>query len=60
MNEERKPLTPAQKAARKAFREVEAEKAMTDHERQQRAFHEKRERLKAERLTREVEEAKTK
>jgi hypothetical protein len=37
-----------------AFRQVEAEKAMTDHERAQKAFHENRERLKAERLAREA------
>lgn len=58
MNEERRPLTHVQKAARKAFREVEAEVAMTDHERQQMAFHENRERLKAERLAREAQAAK--
>lgn len=60
MNEERKPLTPAQKAARKAFREVEAEKAMTDHQKERKAFDENRERLKAERLAREAQEAKEK
>jgi len=48
-----KVITPAEKAARKAFREVEAKKAMTDHEKAQKAFTENRERLKRERLARE-------
>jgi hypothetical protein len=51
---ERKVLTPAQQAARKAFRHVEAEKAMTEHEKVQNAFAANRERLKAERLVREA------
>jgi hypothetical protein len=46
--------TPAEREARKAFREVETEAAMTDHEKAQKAFHENRERLKAERLAREA------
>ena len=53
---ERKVMTPAEREARKAFREVEAVKAMTDHEKAQNAFHENRERLKAERLAREAAE----
>jgi hypothetical protein len=53
---ERKVTTPAEREARKAFREVEAVKAMTDHEKAQNAFHENRERLKAERLAREAAE----
>jgi len=52
---DRKVATPAEREARKAFRQIEAEKAMTDHERQQKAFHENRERLKVERLAREAE-----
>jgi hypothetical protein len=51
---ERKVATPAEREARKAFRQVEAAKAMTDHERAQKAFNENRERLKAERLAREA------
>lgn len=48
-------MTPAQREARKAFKEVEAKKGMTDHAKAQKAFHENRERLKAERLAREAE-----
>ncbi len=51
---EQRVLTRAQREARMAFRQVEAEKALTDHERTQKAFHENRERLKAERLAREA------
>ena len=47
-------LTKAHREARMAFRQVEAEKALTDYERAQIAFHENRERLKAERLAREA------
>ena len=56
----RKPLTPAQREARKVFREAEAKKAISDHEKAQKAFHENRERLKAERLAREAEALKAK
>jgi hypothetical protein len=55
---ERKVISPAEREARKAFREVEAAKAMTEHERAQKAFHENRERLKALRLAREAEQTK--
>jgi hypothetical protein len=51
---ERRETTPAQREARKAFREVEVKKAMTDHAKAQKAFHENREHLKAERLAREA------
>ena len=47
-----KPITKAERAARKAFRQVDAEKAMTEHEIAQKAFSANRERLKAERLAR--------
>jgi hypothetical protein len=57
---EPKVTTPAEREARKVFREVEAEAAMTDHEKAQKAFHENRERLKAERLEREAAELKAK
>jgi hypothetical protein len=62
-----KPITKAERDARKAFRQVDAEKAMTEHEIAQKVFHANRERLKAERLAREAtgtqvaaEKAKTK
>jgi hypothetical protein len=51
---DRRLVTRAQREARMAFRQVEAEKAMTDHERAQKAFHENCEWLKAERLAREA------
>ena len=47
---ERKVPTAAEREAQKAFKQAEAEKAMTDHEMAQKAFHQNRERLKAERL----------
>jgi hypothetical protein len=49
-----KPITKAEREARKAFREADAEKAVTEYETAQRAFHANRERLKAERLAREA------
>jgi hypothetical protein len=49
---ESKPITKAERDARKAFRQVDAEKAMSEIA--QKAFHANRERLKAERLTREA------
>ena len=49
-----KPITKAEREARKAFRKVDAKKAMTDHEIAQKAFSANRERLKAERLKREA------
>jgi len=55
---ERKVITPAEREARKLFREADAAKAMTEHERAQRAFHENRERLKALRLARETQQTK--
>jgi hypothetical protein len=54
----RKVITPAEREARKVFREVDAARAMTEHERAQRAFHENRERLKALRLARETQQTK--
>ena len=55
---ERKVITPAQREARKLFREADAAKAMTEHERAQKAFHENRERLKALRIARDQADAK--
>ena len=49
-----KPITKAEREARKAFRQVDAEKAMSEHEIAQEAFSKNRERLKAERLKREA------
>jgi hypothetical protein len=49
-----KPITKAERDARKAFRQVDSEKAMTEHEVAQKAFSDNRERLKAERLAREA------
>jgi len=50
----RKTPTAAEREARKVFRQAEAKVAMSDHERAQKALHENRERLKAERLAREA------
>jgi hypothetical protein len=50
-----KPITKAVRDAHKAFRQVDAEKAVTEHEIAQKAFSANRERLKAERLAREAE-----
>jgi hypothetical protein len=50
----RSKITKAQRDARKAFRQLDAEKAMTEYEIAQRAFSANRERLKAERLAREA------
>jgi hypothetical protein len=57
---ELKVTTPAEREARKVFSEVEAAKAMTDHEKAQKTFNDNRERLKAERLAREAAELKAK
>ena len=57
---ERKVITPAEREARKAFRQVDAEKAMTEHEIAQKAFSDNRERLKTERLAREAAELRAK
>jgi hypothetical protein len=52
--EQPRPMTKVERNARKAFRQVDAEKAMTEHEIAQKAFSANRERLKAERLAREA------
>jgi hypothetical protein len=46
-------LTPDEREARDAARRADAEQAMREHWAAQKAFHENRERLKAERLARE-------
>lgn len=51
---ERKTISPAVLEARKAFKEIKAKSAMTDHDMAQKTFDENRERLKAERLAREA------
>ncbi len=49
-----KPISKAEREARKAFRQVDAEKAMSEYDIAQKAFSNNRERLKAERLEREA------
>lgn len=49
-----KPITAAQREARKAFKEVDVTKALSEHQIKDQAFSENRERLKAERLAREA------
>jgi DNA-directed RNA polymerase alpha subunit len=49
-----KPITKAERDARKAFRQVDATKAVAEHEQTQRAFNENRERLRTERIARET------
>jgi hypothetical protein len=50
----RKVVTPAEREAQSVFRKAEAEKALLEHERAQKVFHENFQRLKAERLAREA------
>jgi hypothetical protein len=56
---ERKVISPAEREARKLFKKADAHKAMTEHERSQKAFYENRERLRALRLAREAEQTKS-
>ena len=49
-----KPITKAERDARKAFRQVDAKQAMTEHEIAQKAFSANRDRLKAERRRRKM------
>ena len=53
-NFERKVISPAEREARKAFKEVDTAKVLTEQERAQKAFQENRERLRALRLAREA------
>lgn len=55
--ERRKLPSKEEKQARKALKEAEAKVAMAEHEKTTEAFAKNRERLKAERLTREAGEA---
>jgi hypothetical protein len=56
VEEERRRRMRAELEFRNATRKVEAETALTDQEKAQKAFHENRSRLKAERLAREAAE----
>src|SRR6476660_2731221 len=49
-----KQISKAEREARKAFRQVDAAKAMSEHALAEKAFSRNRERLKAERLAREA------
>jgi hypothetical protein len=49
-----RPLSKEEREARKAFRQVEAKKALTEYAIAEKAFNSNRERLKAERLAREA------
>jgi hypothetical protein len=53
-NFERKVISPAEREARKAFKEVDTAKVLTEQERAQKAFQENRERLRALRLARQA------
>ncbi|MCC8936191.1 MULTISPECIES: hypothetical protein [Bradyrhizobium] len=54
---DRRAPTAAERDAHKAFKAVKAKEIMTDYAKAQKAFHDNRERLKAERLAREAEAA---
>ncbi|WP_298376875.1 hypothetical protein [uncultured Bradyrhizobium sp.] len=54
---ERRATTAAEREAHKVFKAVRAKGAMTDYAKAQKAFHDNRERLKAERLARLAEAA---
>jgi hypothetical protein len=56
---ERKVISPAEREARKLFKEADAVKAMTEHGRSQKAFYENWERLRALRLAREAEQTRS-
>ncbi|MET0677318.1 MAG: hypothetical protein ABW175_16090 [Bradyrhizobium sp.] len=49
-----KPMTKAEREARKAFRQIDAAAALSEHELAQEAFAQNHLRLKAERLAREA------
>jgi hypothetical protein len=55
----RRFTTSAEREALKVFGQVKTEKAVSEHEKAQKAFHENRERLKALRLAREAAEKAT-
>ncbi|WP_234683697.1 hypothetical protein [Bradyrhizobium monzae] len=51
---DRRTPTAAEREARKAFRDTSAKAPVSEHERDQQAFHANRERLKPERIAREA------
>ncbi|MBB4369190.1 hypothetical protein GGD63_001978 [Bradyrhizobium sp. cir1] len=51
------PASRALREANRAFKPVETKKPMTDYAKAQQSLHENRERLKAERLAREAQQA---
>jgi hypothetical protein len=55
-----RPETMAERQASKVFQSIDQKKGMTEYGRDQKAFHDNRERLKAERLAREAVVASTK
>lgn len=54
----RKAINPALQEAQKAFKSIEAKHELSEQQISQKAFSDNRERLKAERLAREVEAAR--
>jgi DNA-directed RNA polymerase alpha subunit len=54
MSGQKKPGSGSSQAERKAFRDLEAQEAMAEHERTRTAFNDNRERLRSERLAREA------
>lgn len=56
---DRRTPTAAEREARKVFRDTSAKAPVSEHERDQQAFHANRERLKAERLAREAASTKS-
>ncbi|MGY3443475.1 MULTISPECIES: hypothetical protein [unclassified Bradyrhizobium] len=57
INRERRTTTAAEREAHKIFKAVKPKEAMTDYAKEQKALHDNRDRLKAERLAREAEAA---
>jgi len=54
MTDKKKSGSGSSQAERKAFRDLDAQEAMAEHGKAQTAFHDNRERLRAERLAREA------
>ncbi len=54
----KKQNDPPDRTARAAFRSVDAQRTLTEYEKEQRALHKNHERLKAERLAREAAKSK--
>jgi hypothetical protein len=51
---DRKPMTEAEREARKAFKDTDAPATLSEHQLREKTFNENRERLKRERLEREA------